>query len=341
VNLGAALSTSFLITLVRPATWLLALVSFLLRGGIVIVVAPIIVMPCAAGAANVIAPFLTSYVFGGASTAFVALLVGLIMGGLIWLFVGGLVAAAAESEQIVIVASDEELGAPRAAARAGSTPGRSGSPVNVLAVRLIAMAPTFLALAWGSVRIVGVTYRELTVPSDITLPIAIRVVLAAPESVAVLMVAWLAGQVVGAVAARQVVLAGTGVVRGLGHAVGFCLRHPARVLILELVPLAGLLLVIAPTAAAAAAAWLAIGASFRSDAGPAQTIGLVILFVLLWTGGLLLVAVMSAWRNAAWTVALARTFGATGGDPPGEWNPAAESGTLADLRPRGVDTDAR
>jgi hypothetical protein len=67
----------------------------------------------------------------------------------------------------------------------------------------------------------------------------------------------------------------------------------------------------------------------------------VILFVLLWTGGLLLVAVMSAWRNAAWTVALARTFGATGGDPPGEWNPAAESGTLADLRPRGVDTDAR
>ena len=47
------------------------------------------------------------------------------------------------------------------------------------------------------------------------------------------------------------------------------------------------------------------------------------------------------WRAAIWTVDVAGTFGGTVHGPEGQWNAAVDSGTLADLRPRGVDPDTR
>ena len=93
MNPGATLVTSFLVTLVRPATWPLALASFLLRGGIVVLVAPIVVIPSAVGFANVIAPLLTSFVFGGLSVALVLAVLAAAGVGLAWVVIGGLVTA--------------------------------------------------------------------------------------------------------------------------------------------------------------------------------------------------------------------------------------------------------
>jgi hypothetical protein len=251
--------------------------------------------------------------------------------------VGGLVAAAAEAEMIAIVVADEDVtgGSPI------SIPAVSGRAWRIVGVRSIALTPLVLALTGGSVRIVSTSCRGLTIPTDVSLPIAVRVIAAAPEAIATVIIAWLGGQIVGVVAARRLVLAGDGVARALSQALRWPVRHPLRTLILEGVPLIALIAVAIPSAAAAAAAWTAVGGILRSAAGPIPAIGSLILFVALWSGGLLLLAVVSAWRNAAWTVAMAGTFGAIEGDPQGGWNTGSDSGTLTDLRPRGVDPDTR
>jgi hypothetical protein len=340
MNLGAALTASFLVTLVRPATWPLALASFLLRGGIVIVLGPVIAIPSAIGFGNALAPGITAIVFGRLSTVEVALAAGVALGCLVILVVGALVAAAAEAELTTIVADDEEVVAiagRRADVGVPAVGGASGVAGRILAVRLIAFLPLGFALVWGSVRIVAVAYRELTVPSDTATPIAVRVLAGAPEVVALLLVTWLLGQAIGAMGARQVVLGGVSVRSALAGGVWRLLRHPGRVIVLQVLPLGALVLVLVPSAAAAVTVWDAVRASLSTGGSAIASLGLVMLFVGLWLGGLLLAAVVSAWRAAAWTVDAAGTFGAIRSGREGDWNPHPSSATLHDPRPRGMD----
>ena len=75
VSRGAALSGALLVTLASPATWPLALAGFLLRGGLIVVALPILVLPTPVGLGNVLAPTLTAFVFGGVSVELVAVVV--------------------------------------------------------------------------------------------------------------------------------------------------------------------------------------------------------------------------------------------------------------------------
>ena len=340
MSLGATLAASFLVTLGRPATWPLALAAFLVRGGLLLVVAPILVLPSAVGLANVVAPMLTSFVFGGASPELVVVLTVGAVAGVLWLIGGGFVAAAAEAELTRLVVGRDEvvaLFAPERAAveadgrSAAGAPMRSGAGTpgatwRILAVRLIACAPLLIALLWGTARIVTVAYRELTIPSDVVTPVVLRVVRGAPEAVGAIVVTWLLGQVIGALAARRVALGGERVRAALAGAVGRMLRHPVRTLIIELLPLALLVVVMAPSAAAAAAAWTAVRASLATGGSVVITIVLVAAFVGLWLGGLVLAGAVSAWRAAAWTLEAAGTFGAFG---PAERGIGAGGETLA------------
>jgi hypothetical protein len=338
VTLGATLVTSFLATLAQPRTWPIALAAFVVRGGVVVLVAPILVIPSAVGVANAVGPALTSFVLGGWSPALIAAAAATSAGLLVWILAGGLVVAAMEVELIRMVAEDEEV----AAATGGRpVPGAPGSAAAVFGVRLVASLPVALALAWSGTRLVSVAYAELTLPSETGMPAVLRVVRGAPEAVAVLVIAWLVTGMVGSVAARYVVLAGAGVGSALRRALGWLGRHPIRALVAEVVPLVCLVAVLVPAVAAATASWDAVGAALAGGAGPVAGIGLLLLFVALWLGGVTLVAAMAAWRAAAWTVVTAGTFGASPAGRPGDWNSSSESGTLADLRPRGADQDAR
>ena len=344
---GATLVASFLVALVRPATWPLALATFLLRGGILFVVAPIVVLPSAVGMANVIGPLLTTFVFGGVSTTLVVAILASVVALAAWIVIGGLVAAAAESEAVAIVAIDEEVigsaGTSPALVPERMTTARPwfGTAWRVLTVRLIAHLPMILALTWGAFRIVSVTYRELTLPSDVASPLVVRVVRGAPEAVALLVASWIVGEIVGALATRRVVQAGDGVAGALAAGLGRMVRHPVRTALVGLIPLAALLAVLVPSAAAAAASWDALRASLATGDGFGPTFLLLALFMVLWAGGLVLLAVIGSWRAAAWTVEVAGTFGGVPPDRPGGWNADLESGTLTDLRPRGVDPDPR
>lgn len=339
MSLGATLLASFLVTLGRPATWPLALATFLIRGGLLVVVAPIVVIPSAVGLANVVAPLLTSFVFGGVSAGFLALVVGAVLAVVAWATVAGLVAAAAEAEGAWIVATDDDI-----VATCGRPPGdRDGAPPSaarrILAARLVAHLPTSIALTWGASRIVAVTYRELTLPSDVVSPLVVRVARDAPDAIAVILVTWILGEVVGSLAARRITLHGDGVSAALRSALGSVLRHPLRVAALAGLPLAALVAVIVPVVAAAGVAWDAVRDAIAVGGAFVETFLFLIVFVASWVGGLLLLAVVSAWRAAAWSVDSAGTFGAMAPVRQGDWNDTMDSGTLTDLRPRGVDPD--
>ena len=325
---GAALGSALQVTLATPATWPLALAAFLMRGGIILVALPLLVLPSPVGLGNVLGPTLSSMALGSVS-AEVLIASGLAVIAAVALLVGGgWLAAALESEAVRIVSLDDHVSGFRASSL-GAHPGRTAA--RVLAARLIANVPLVMVLALGLIRLVVVTYAELTSPLDVSTPIGLRVVRGAPEVVIAIGLAWMIGEIVGAVAARRVVLAGAGVGDALRSALVTSIRHPLSALASFWAPTLGLAVVLVPSALAAAAA---VGAarSVLDEPRDAVTILVAIVsFVLLWVVGLLLIAVTSAWRSAVWTVeefARDRTFGGSTDRRPGDWRGDRSSGTL-------------
>ena len=102
-----------------------------------------------------------------------------------------------------------------------------------------------------------------------------------------------------------------------------------------------LVVVLAIVGMAGSATWDALRAALSIGGDRLIALFLLVVLVTLFAGGLLLIGVASAVRAAVWTVDVAGTFGATVHDPEGPWNGAVDSGTLTDLRPRGVDSDTR
>ena len=338
MTVGATLVASLLLALARPRTWPLALATFLLRGGFLLVLAPIVVLPSAVAVGNVLTPLLSTAVFRGlAAIAGALALVG--VWALLWLCGAGLIAAAAESEQARMVARDDEAW-PAGRAPHDLVPAGHPAP-RVLIVRLVAHLPLLLALSWGAIRIVAVTYRELTVPSDVGVALVIRVADGATDAVVVVVTAWLLGETVGGIAARRVVLNGEGVPSALGGATMRLLRYPLRCGVLATVPLVTLLFVLGAAGVAGSATWDALRAALSFGTEGVTALVLVVVLVMLFAGALVLIAVISAWRAAVWTVDWAGTFGGAGYDPEGQWNSGLDSGTLQDVRPRGVDPDPR
>jgi len=308
VSAGATLGASLMVILANPATWVLGLVTFLLRGGLLIVLAPIVVIPSILGVANVVAPALTSFVFSGASTELVTLAVLWIVVLLVWLVAGGLLAATMELALIRAVAADDDV-AVRLPEPRGST---AAQVARILAVRLVAHLPLVLALSFGLVTIVQVAYRELTLPADVVTPVAVRIIRGAPVAVALIVIAWMVGESVGGVAVRGLVMGDRSVARALGAAVGALVRRPLVLLALTFAPLVALVLVVVPSAMAAGATWNALRSALADEAGPLVSSTLVFVFVGLWAGGLALLGAVAAWRSAVWTVDTARTFGGAG-----------------------------
>ena len=328
-----ALSSGLLVTLARPATWPLALAAFLIRGGLILLVLPIVVLPSPVGIGDAVGPTLTAVALGGMPPE--ALIGGGAAIGLlvVWLIGGGWLAAALEAEAARIVASDDDIRAVVAPGSSGRLNPRGGgrTAARILAARLIANIPLVLVLAWGSVRLVVVTYGELTSPGDVSTPIVLRVLLATPEVVAAIVLAWMVGELVGAVAARRIALAGDGIGRALVTAVGTCLRHPLSALARFWVPTLVLAVVLLPSAIAAGSAWSAAAANLEAIDDPLRALISVVALVFLWVVGLLLASVVCAWRAAVWTIAEVQRRGTFGGSPdrrPGDWRTEGSSATL-------------
>ena len=318
MRIGATLGGALLAVLDRPSVWPLALAAFLIRGGWLLIIAPIVVLPTAVGLANVIAPLLEDVAFGRRTGELIAL-VALVLGGtLAWLVGGGVLAAAAEVEAIRRIAdqADRPHGADLPSTDAW------GAAWRVAALRLVAHIPFAIALVWGAARLATVGYAELTVPSDVTVPAVWRIVGGAPDAVIGIALTWLFGETIGAMASRRAVLAGETARAALRGMVGRFFRSPVRPSILSVLSTIVLVVVIAVAGLAAGAALDQVRSGFASGHASVGTTAMLVVFVGLFAGGLVLVALASAWRIAIWTVDTVPggdgTFGGVGGTRSGD-----------------------
>lgn len=329
---GAAMLAALLIVLPRPGTWVVALAAFLVRGGLLLFLVPIVVLPSPVGLANLLGPSITAFWLGGLSLGLAAIVAAIFGAFLAWLLIGGWAAAVTERDLIELVAADDEV-AGMAPTRTGSETRQRGRIWRIVLVRLACHIPLAVALGYGAVRLVEATYRELTLPGDVTTPIAWRVIAAVPEAVVGIAVAWSFGEALGSLAARRLVLWRQSVDAAYVGAWADLLRRPLSTAATFAAPAVVLALVVGPVVLAAGIIWEALRAEL---AGPTAedvpiVVATILAFIAIWSAGLLVAGLLAAWRSAAWTVEGLRTrgtFGVVAGSRPGSFNGPEASGSV-------------
>jgi hypothetical protein len=293
-------------------TIVVALAGFLLRGGIVVLMLPSVVLPSVIGLAG--ATGVTAFAIDGRPTprfyemaAIAAALVA------VWLIVALLIGSMIDVWLIEAAGSDE----PHPTDQPRPLP-ELRTLIDMMGVRAICLVPLGLVLTWAGEQIYAAIYNELTVPSNLATPLPLRVVESAGGAVVVVALVWLATEVVGAVAVRRLVLFETGVLRSLRDGIGQLLRRPVSSAAtiglsygVSVLAASGALL-----ATATAFDWCRIAA--RNQVPIAKAIGIgsfsttrdirgpifagaVIALSLAWLAALSISGVASAWRSAALT----------------------------------------
>jgi hypothetical protein len=283
----------------HPATWALGLAGFLARGGILLLLVPIVPLPSPVGLANIVGP--TAATPSGPSPEAAGMLA---VGGavlLAWLVLGNAVGAMSD---VLLTRTFVVAG--------GRAPLRPDLLGRLVAVRLAAHVPLALALAFAAGPIVEATYRQLISPYDLAVPLISRVVREVSPLIALIVGAWLLGEVVAGLAVRYVVLRNDSGIVAIGHALGHLVRRPGTSLATTVVGLAGLVLAIGPPMVAASVVWSLLEASFVPSLGQGGDAVRIAFFglclVAIWTGGLFLCGVASAWRGLLWTAEVARPY---------------------------------
>ena len=273
-----------------PRLWTIALAGFLAGGGIVILALPIVVLPSVVGVSTFIGP--NAVTAAGPSPRFVGLVGATVTIVGAWILVGTVISVAAERALVRAVVPRPHDGR------------RDPGLAALSAIRLISLVPFGLAVALGATRLGQVGYEELILPSDSNAPFVIRVLLSAPEVVALLVIGWLISELLGSVSIRRALADDRGTIGSVTGALGWTARHPVRALeVLGATVLAGALL-IAPASVAAVVAWSAARSALLGDASPPVTALAVALFVAVWGGALALAGLVAAWRSAAWSLAV-------------------------------------
>jgi hypothetical protein len=280
-------------TLGRPDWWSMALAAFLVRGGIFVVLLPIITIPTPAALATLFAPSINELAFGGLTPAVLVAIAGAVVVAVMVIAAAGLSGAWLDREQLREAAVEDELDL-------GWTPVET-SLREALSLRLSAHLPTLAALAYATFRMIGATYNELLAPGDAAVPIVVRVIERVPEAVALLVLTWLAGEAVGGLAARRA---------AVGAPFGAALRQGARELLRArslatfVLTTGGLLLVMVPFLIAVARAWDQLRDVLLAPLDPVLVLAALLVLVASWILGLAVVGAALAWRVAAWTAEL-------------------------------------
>ena len=333
---GAALA-SLLVTIGRPAWWLLALTGFLVRGGFIVFLLPIVVLPSPLAMSNLLSPLIVPVALGRIGVEVLVVAATAIVACSAWLLVGGWIGAATDLALIregAAAAADEGVGP-------DAPLGRSSARRDRVLIRRMAMArlaawlPLGLAMEVGIARVVAITYVELTRPGDVAAPLVLRVAVAAAPELTAIAVAWLLGELVGGLAVRRIVLLGAPPARAVLDAVLAVARRPASTLLPWLVSTAALAVILGAAVAAASVAWsrVIVALSSRPVDPPAVALNLL-LFVAIWLAALDLTGLCAAARGSIQTFEELRgrpatgTFGASAHHRPGDWSIPDEGGSL-------------
>jgi hypothetical protein len=281
-------------TLARPAWWSMALAAFLVRGGVLLLLLPILTFPTPAELATTFSPAISALAIGGVSLELLLAVLAAVTAALVVLGAVGLAGAWLERAQLREAATDEDLELRWAPAHA---PLR-----DALALRLTAHLPTLAAVAYATFRLIGAAYDELLAPGDAAVPLLLRVVQRAPDALLAVGLTWLAGEAVGAQAARR---AAAGA--GLRDSIFRSLRQLAsrRGLATLLVTTLAVVAALAPFLLVAGRSWAHLRGLLFEGAHPALIAGALLVLVATWILGLATTGAALAWRSTAWTVEVA------------------------------------
>jgi hypothetical protein len=300
----------------RPRLWAFALLAFLARGGLVALVIPMLVLPSFIGIANTVGP--TSVTAAGPTPRLVALIAAWCGIALAAIVGGTLLAAAAEvalHRATVTAGTDGAMGrgvafpsrwVAAASPQVSGTPPARGVVRRVAVARLVLIVPVALALVAAVPGWVGVAYQELLLPSDLAIPLPLRVIAGAPIAAIVVVAAWLLAEVIGGLAARRIVLDGSTVPGAIGAAAGEVARAPASALLTLGLSLAGTLPVLVPAVVVVGLAWDRARIALVDATDGAAVIVSTLVLVVAWAACLGVAGVAAAWRSALWTAELAR-----------------------------------
>jgi hypothetical protein len=289
-----------------------ALAGFLLRGGIVLLALPSVMLPSVIDIIG--ATGIDAIAIDGRPTLWLLGLIALaIVASAAWLAVASLAGSLADI-WLVEVAMDSGR---------DETKRRLALPprpllLRLAAIRMLCLVPLAIALAWAVTRIFNAAYYELVTPSNLAEPLLLRVVSAATDAVAVVTVVWLATETIAAIAVRREVLAGLGIWRSIGGAAWQIVRRPISTLLTALVSYAtsAVAIGVALVATSIAFDWCRIAArnqdpiaiklgigdfSAVRDFRPVAFALAAVALALAWAAALALSAATSAWRSAVFT----------------------------------------
>jgi hypothetical protein len=292
---------------------------------------------------NIVAPIIVPLALGRVDPGTVALIGGIVAIVATWLIGGAWVAAATDVALIRAArAAILDEGLPVGPA----VPPRRWLIGRVAAAHLLAHVPTILVLAVGSVGIANVAYIELTNPFEVTTPLVLRIISGAAGPIAAIVAAWLVCEIIGGLAARQIVLRGASLVGSLRGAFGDVVRRPTGAFLPALCTTLILAIDLAAVLAVVTLAWTQLGERLiDSSSDQVTTIISILVFPVSWIGALALTGIVDAWRSSAMTFEAERaavetasradrapdpggTFGASPGRRPGDWSTGEGGGSL-------------
>jgi hypothetical protein len=302
-----AMASASILAGTRPRLWAFALLGFLARGGLVVLVVPMLVLPTFIGLSNTVGP--TSVTAAGPTPRLVAMIATWLAIGIAAIVGGTLVASAAEIALYRATVAPQEGDPPggddspdvRGSARSWRRPVR-----RVATVRLALRVPVGAALAVAVPPWVQVGYDELVLPSNLAVPFPVRVVAGAPWATAAVIVTWLACEVLGGLAARRIVLRGSSIGGALVGAIADVVSAPVTTFLTFVVAIAGTLLVVVPAVMLVAAAWDGARIALVDDTDVVSVLGSTLVLVVAWAACLLVAGIAAAWRSALWTAEAAR-----------------------------------
>jgi hypothetical protein len=302
-----AMASASILAVSRPRLWAFALLGFLARGGLVALVVPMLVLPTFVGLSNTIGP--TSVTAAGPTPRLVAMIatwlaiaIGAIVGGT-------LVASASEVALFRTTVAPSE-GRPRSGV--ASPDMRASAPAwrrpvrRVATVRLALLVPVGAALAVAVPAWVQVGYDELLLPSNLAVPLPLRVMAGAPWATAAVIVVWLTCEVLGGLATRHIALRETSIGGALVAAIADVVRAPVATLLTIVVAVAGTLLVVVPAVMLVASAWDRARIALVDGADVVSVLGSTLVLVVAWAACLLVAGIAAAWRSALWTAEATR-----------------------------------
>ena len=290
-----ALARAAVTTRQRPSLWIVALCGFLARRGIILFLLPVIPLPSTVGLATFVGP--TSVTAAGLtpdSVVRLTIVVALVVG---WLLLGNLVGAMADD---AIVAGLDPAGQADAA-----RPDR-GRLTRLVGLRLVALFPLIAVVAFTARSVGDLVYHELILPSDSAAPILLRVVQGAQVQVAAILLAWIAGEVLGGIAVRLTILEDRSFARAIGGSIVHVVRHPVTTVVATVVGVAVLIAALGLPLMATGRAWTSVVEAFSGTIDGSAVVVATILLVSSWVAAAILAAVVAAWRGALWTGEVAR-----------------------------------